>query len=209
MRFLALIAAIALCWAMPVTGAAHATPSATTITDDGFGVLLGSPDAPTQWEIFCEPQCPHCAQFEAAAGETLVERLAGGQLAVTYRWLTFLDDKHDNTASARMSTALMAAADPATPATAYQGFVNELYRNQDSHGDGPSTTDLATMAARNGVAPMAIARIAAGLPIVDTAAMNTANRERLKQANPQNPGTPTVYDLNTHRVVDPEVISAQ
>lgn len=209
MRFLVLIATIALCWAAPVTGVAHAATPGTTITDDGFGVLLGSPDAPTQWEIFCEPQCPDCARFETTSGDTLAERLADGQLAVTYRWLTFLDARRDNTVSARISTALMAAAEPATPAAAYQGFVTEVYRNQNSTAGGPSPTDLATMAARNGVAPLAIARIAVALPIVDTAAMNTANRERLKQANPENPSTPTIYDLNTRSVVAPETISGR
>lgn len=204
MRHLIPIAMALLCWMAPgwVAPTRADTAPATTLTEDGYGVLLGSPDAATQLEIFCEPQCPHCAQFEAASGERLAERLAGGELAVTYRWLTFLDNRHDNTASARTATALMAAADPSTPAAAYQGFVNELYRNQDSHGDGPSTTDLAIMAAHNGVAPLAIARIAAGLPIVDTAAMNTANRQLLNQANPQDPGTPTVYDLGSHRVLD-------
>ncbi|OHV03669.1 thioredoxin domain-containing protein [Mycobacterium talmoniae] len=196
-------AVLAACWLVAGVGPARADVApGTTVTGDGDGVLVGAPDAPVQLEIFCEPQCPHCAQFEAASDADLTRHLASGQLAVTYRWLTFLDAKHDNAASARAATALLAAADPATPATAYQGFVAELYRRQDPHGTGPTVTELATMAAQNGVAPLAIARIAAAVPMVDTAAMNTANRDRLTAANPDNPGTPTVYDLNAHRVID-------
>jgi protein-disulfide isomerase len=198
------VAVLALC--SLVSGVAPVRAEAgepvTALTDDGFGVLVGSPEAPVQLEIFCEPQCPHCAQFEAASGDQIGRELDAGRLAVTYRWLTFLDDRRDNDASAQMSTALMSAADPATPARAYQDFVTDLYDHQDPHADPPTATGLATMAAHNGVAPMAIARIAAGLPSVDTAAMNTANRERLNQVNPDNPGTPTVYNRGTDTVVE-------
>ncbi|MEZ0362727.1 thioredoxin domain-containing protein [Mycobacterium sp. pUA109] len=195
------VAVMALCGLVAGIPLARADVApGTTVTGDGYGVLVGAPDAPVQLEIFCEPQCPHCAQFEAASDADLARHLGSGQVAVTYRWLTFLDGKHDNDASARAATALIAAADPTTPATAYQEFVADLYRHQDA--DGRSATDLATMAAQNRVGPMAIARIAAALPVVDTAAMNTANRDRLTAANPDNPGTPTVYDLNAHRVVD-------
>lgn len=199
----AIVAVVAVCGFAPGAGPARADlPRNTAVTDDGYGVLVGSADAPVQLEIFCEPQCPHCAQFEAAADDRLAPRLGGGELAVTYRWLTFLDGRHDTNASARAGTALIAAADPATPATAYQAFVAALYRHQEPKGDGLSVTEIATIAAQNGVAPMAIARIAAGIPVVDTAAMNTTNRDLLNRANPDDPGTPTVYDLNAHRVVD-------
>ena len=45
-------------------------------------------------------------------------------------------------------------------------------------------------------------RIAAGDDAVDTTAVNDANKARLKDENPDNPGTPTVYNLNTKNVVD-------
>jgi protein-disulfide isomerase len=32
-------------------------------TLDGDGVLVGSWIAPVQLAIFCEPQCPHCAEL--------------------------------------------------------------------------------------------------------------------------------------------------
>ena len=38
--------------------------------------------------------------------------------------------------------------------------------------------------------------------MVDTAAVNDANKARVKEENPENPGTPTVYDLSTKSVVD-------
>lgn len=205
MRYLwgALVVAVGTVFAAAAPAHAVIVPG-TALGPDGFSVILGSAEAPVQLEIFCEPQCPICAQFEGASSDALTRRLASGDLAVTYRWVTFLDGKRHTNKSARIANALILAADPGTPATAYQGFVAEMYREQDPHGDRPTATDLATMAARNGVAGWPIARIAIDLPAVDTAVMNSTNMTRLKQVNPDNPGTPTVYDLNNNRVIDPQ-----
>lgn len=178
------------------SGTAHADVPRTA---DGDGVLVGSPIAPVQLEIFCEPQCPHCAELESADGDRIADELGSGRLAVTYRWLTFLDDKHHNDASARMSNALFLAADPTTSPAAYQAFVQDLYRHQSP--DGPNNNDIASMARESGVSDQVADRIAAGDNAVDTNAVNAANRARLNASNPK-PGTPTVYDLNTKSVVD-------
>lgn len=203
MRFLWGAVLIAVGCALAGPARADAAPG-VVLGPDGFSVIVGSPDAPVHLEIFCEPQCPICAQFEDASGAALADRLGRGQLSVTYRWATFLDAKRHNDKSARIANALILAADPSTSPVAYQGFVNEIYRTQDKDSPGPNSTDLATMAARNGVAGMAIARIAIDLPAVDVAAMNDANVSRLKQVNPDNPGTPTVYNLDTNTVVNLE-----
>jgi hypothetical protein len=196
------VALIALCVLAPGPGPAGADLQAphTALTGDGHGVLVGSAEAPAQLEIFCEPQCPRCAEFEADSASDLGRALGDGRLAVTYRWLTVLDEKRHTDVSARAATALMAAADPATPATAYQAFVADLYRHQDPH-DGPPVDEIAEMATESGVPAAVVAVIAAGTPVVDTAAMTADNRARLSRQNP-NPGTPTVYDRATGTVVD-------
>ncbi|MGO9035637.1 DsbA family protein [Mycobacterium sp.] len=172
-------------------------------TPDGDGVVLGSgwsAAAPVQLEIFCEPQCSYCAQLESSYGDRVAGDLASGRLAVTYRWLTFLDGKRHNDVSGRIANALFVAADPTSPATAYQAFVQDLYRHRSS--DGPNNSDIAAMARESGVPEVLADRIAAGDYAVDAAALNDANRARLAQVNPANPATPTVYDLKTNRVVD-------
>jgi protein-disulfide isomerase len=179
------------------TNIAHADVPRTA---DGDGVFLGSPVAPVQLEIFCEPQCPHCAELEAADGDRLAGALAGGRIAITYRWLTFLDGRHHNDVSARVTNALFVAADPATPPTAYQAFVQDLYHHQSA--DGPSNDDVAAMARDSGVPDAVADRIASGDVVVDTTAVSDANKARLKEENPDNPGTPTVYNVNTRSVVD-------
>jgi len=169
-------------------------------TGDGNAVLPGSPIAPVQLEIFCEPQCPYCAALEATHGDRLAGALAGGRLAITYRWLTFLDRRHHNDVSARLTNALFVAADPATPPTAYQAFVQDLYHHQSA--DGPSNDDVAAIARDSGVPDAVADRIASGDIVVDAAAVNDANKVRLEEENPDNPSTPTVYNVNARSVVD-------
>ena len=119
---------------------------------------------------------------------------------MTYRWLTFLDAKHHNDVSARISNALFLAADPTTSPTAYQALVQDLYRHQSPVG--PNNGDIAAMARESGVAAVVADRIAAGDYAVDAAALNEANQARLDEVSPAEPGTPTVYDLKTNRIVD-------
>jgi protein-disulfide isomerase len=194
---LGVLAATTLWLAVFGAGSAHAD---VLRTGDDYGVLVGSAAAPVQLEIFCEPQCPHCAELESTYGDPIATGLASGRLAVTYRWLTFLDDKHHNDVSARISNALFSAADPTTPAMAYQALVQDLYRHQSP--DGPNNDDIAAMARESGVPEVVADRIAAGNHAVDAAALNDANRARLNEENPQDPGTPTIYNLNTKSVVD-------
>jgi protein-disulfide isomerase len=179
------------------TNTAHADVPRTL---DGDGVLVGSWIAPVQLAIFCEPQCPHCAEFQSTDGDRLAAALASGRLAITYRWMTFLDGRHHNDVSARLTNALFLAADPATSPTAYQAFVQDLYHRQSA--DGPSNDAVAAMARDSGLPDVVADRIAAGDNVVDAAAVNDANKARLKEANPDNPGTPTIYNLNTKSVVD-------
>ena len=194
---LRLLAVTALWLVMFNTATAHAdVPRAA----DGNGVMVGSNDALAQLEIFCDPQCPYCAELESTYGDRIAGDLASGRLAVTYRWLTFLDDKRHNDISARVGNALFSAADPTTSVTAYQAFVQDLYRHQSS--DGPNNGEIAAMARESRIPEAVADRIAAGDHAVDTAAVSDANRARLDQVNSENPGTPTVYDLRANRVVD-------
>lgn len=186
--------------AIAVAGAAGADPGAagTALTADHYGVIAGSADAPVQLELFCDPQCPECAKFESATGAALGRELAAGRVALTYRWLSFLDARRHNDTSARVGNALMAAADPTTPAAAYQALVESLYRA----GGNPDTEAIAAASRASGIPAPVADRIASGAPAVDTVSLNAFNRVRLTQVNPQNPGTPTVYDLKSGTVVD-------
>src|ERR1700729_1186935 len=78
---------------MFTTNTAHADVPRTL---DGDGVLIGSWIAPVQLAIFCEPQCPHCAEFQSTDADRLAAALASGRLAIPYRWPPFLRRRPHN-----------------------------------------------------------------------------------------------------------------
>ncbi|MCW2687232.1 MAG: protein-disulfide isomerase [Mycobacterium sp.] len=106
---------------------------------------------------------------------------ASGQLVVTYRPMTFLDEKSDGY-SARVSKALFVAAGPETSSAAFQEFVE--------------------MARDSGVPLEVVGRDSARDSAVDTEEMGLANFDSLMDVNPFNPGTPTVYDITQKDVVE-------
>ena len=93
---------------------------------------------------------------------------------------------------------LKAGEDRVTLDRVVQALAEPWLRGQEP----ASNADIAATARESGVTEAVADRIAAGDYVVDTAALNDANRARLEQVNPQNPGTPTVYDLRANKVVD-------
>jgi Thioredoxin len=187
--------------ARQVAGAARIDPHqpGTAISSDGYGVIAGDPHAPIQIEIFTEPQCAHCADLQADFGRALASYISMGQLAVTYRPVTFVDDTDY---SPRVSNTLFLAAVPQTTGRAFQSYVEALWGHQDKGGNGPSDAELARMARESGVSPAAVDRIAAGATGVDTKAMSDLNIEFLSEISVLEVATPTVYDLVNDDVLD-------
>jgi len=198
-----------------VAGTATPDPAQPPLarSKDGSGIVAGYPDAPVQIEIYTEPQCNHCAELQKAFGDDLERYINLGQLAVTYRPLTFLDPPGDtNGYSARIVNALFSAVGPATateqPKVAsgpeFQRFVEQLWGHQDRGGPGPSDTAMQQMATEAGMPADVAERIGSGKPAagVDVTAVADANFGFLVQVDPLSAGTPTVFDLNKNDKVD-------
>lgn len=171
------------------------------ITRDTVGIHVGLADAPVQLEIYTEPQCSHCADLQADFGDQLAYYIGIGDLAVTYRPMTFLDRVQDGY-SAHVATAMFAAAGSGagdavneTPARAFQRFVQDLWAHQDTGGQGPSNAQMATMAQESGIPASQVGAIASGSGDVNTKDMEETNFGFLYEIDPTNTGTPTVYDL--------------
>jgi protein-disulfide isomerase len=176
----------------------HPTAS-VTLADDGYGIRLGRSAARVALEIYIEPQCPHCARLMMFHGGEIADDIDSGDLQVTYRPVTFLD-KSATGYSHRVSNAVFLAAAPEADLSAaeMQNFINELFWQAD-----PSRDDqyLATIAETARLPQALVDRVGTGNPAVDTVAMDKANQRRLDDIQ-QIIATPTVYDLNTHQVVD-------
>ena len=182
------------------------------LSNDGYGIVAGYPDAPVQIELYTEPQCNHCEELQSAYGDDIERYMNLGQLAVTYRPLTFLDTPATDKNSARVANALFLAigapqeTDEAdmTSGPEFQRFVEDLWAHQDPGGPGPSDGQMAKMAKDAGLPGDIAGMIGDG----DTARnvnmdeMAAYNYGALIGVDPITTGTPTVYDLDTNHKVD-------
>ncbi len=194
-----------------VTGTAVQDPALPplAVSKDGTGIIAGYPDAPVQIELFTEPQCDHCAELQHSYGDEIASYINLGELAVTYRFLTFLDDQPDEEYSWGVVNALFLAAEPTSttkPASGpeFQRFVEELWASQDPGGPGPSEADMADMATKAGLPAEVAQRIGddSVTPQADIDQVAQENYSLLLSVSPSSPGTPMVYDLNNDETVD-------
>jgi protein-disulfide isomerase len=185
-----------------VTGTAESDPEKppVSISKDGYGVVAGFESAPLKIEIFTEPQCSHCAELQTDFGDQLAYYIAVGQIEVTYRPMTFLDDKNGGY-SGQVSNALFLAAEKAgspevgATGTQFQRFVEELWANQRPGGNPPTEEELHDMAKKAGMPDAVAQHIKAGESAVNVKDMDDANFEFLYEIDSLDLGTPTVYDL--------------
>lgn len=201
---IAVMLAVAGCTTQ-VSGTAQRDPAqpALSVSEDGFGIVAGFEDAPTQIEIFTEPQCSHCADLQTDFGDQFAYYIGTGALRITYRPLTFLDSGSGGY-SANVSNALFNAAEGGATGTQLQRFVQELYVHQQRTKGGPGPTDdeMAEMAKSAGMPDAVADRIAEGGSAIDVAEMDDANFGYLYDVDMMDTGTPTVYDVANDTKID-------
>ena len=197
-----------------ITGTATQDPTQPplALSDDGYGIVAGYPDAPVQIELYTEPQCGHCEELQSAYGGDIERYINLGQLAVTYRPVTFLDTPSTDHHSARVANALfLAVGAPQVSVEAntssgpeFQRFVEDLWAHQEPGGPGPSDEEMARMAEESGIPDDVAGRIRDGESAdnVDIGEMAAYNYGALIGVDPITTGTPTVYDLSRQEKVD-------
>jgi hypothetical protein len=211
---LSLVVALAGC-TRGISGTAQGdlNPPRVEVTQDSFGIRAGLEDAPVQLEIYTEPQCTHCADLQRDFGDQFAYYIGAGQLAITYRPMTFLDTPDTDGHSARVANALFVAATPggegddAVAATGrqFQRFVEQLWAHQQPGGKGPDDEEIADFARTSDVPGFQVHEIETGVTeksASDLADMESSNFEFLYEVDPLNTGTPTVFDLNAGEKLD-------
>ena len=182
------------------------------LSEDGYGIVAGYPDAPVQIELYTEPQCSHCEELQSAYGAN-IERLhqprpACGDLPP----VTFLDTPSTDRHSARVANALfLAVGAPERPTrpTCRRGpsfsVSSKTYGPTRSRAaPDPPTRKWPRMARRQASLTTSRAGSATGdtADDVDIEEMAAYNYGALIGMDPINTGTPTVYDLSTQEKVD-------
>src|SRR3954468_9545517 len=146
-----LLAAVGCTKQVTGTAASDSNKPPLSISKDGYGIVAGFANAPKKIEIYTEPQCNHCADLQKDFGDQLAYYVAVGQLEVTYRPMTFLDDNTGGY-SGQVSNALFLAADePPATGTQFQRFVEHLWENQRPGGKPPTKDELHKYATKAGM----------------------------------------------------------
>ena len=195
------------------TAVGDLTPPLVEVTQDQFGIRAGLPDAPVQLEIYTEPQCTHCADLQHDFGDQFAYFIGSGQLAITYRPMTFLDGPNTHDHSARVANALFVAATPggegddgaSTTGRQFQRFVEQLWTHQQPGTKGPSDAEIAEFARTADVPQFQVHELengAAEKSASDLADMESTNFEFLYEVDPVNTGTPTVFDMHAGKKLD-------
>jgi protein-disulfide isomerase len=188
--------------AKQVAGAAESDPNKPplSVSKDGYGLVAGFANAPAKIEIYTEPQCDHCADLQHDFGDELAYYIAVGQLEVTYRPMTFLDDRAGGY-SGQVSNALFLATEKAgspkvnASGTQFQRFVENVWAHQRPGGDPPTGDELQDFAKKAGMPDAVTDNIKSGGSAVNVKDMDDANFEFLYEIDSTEIGTPTVYDL--------------
>jgi protein-disulfide isomerase len=90
----------------------YGTAAKSTVTMDASGTITVSAGSPAaSFDVYEDPLCPYCAQFERQYGQQIAQAVDEGKVAVNYHLLNFLDRASGSgDYSTRATAALMCAA---------------------------------------------------------------------------------------------------
>lgn len=111
-------------------------PAGVSLAD---GVTVGQASAPVTLDLYEDPQCPVCAQFETQVGPQITKWVAAGTVKVHYHVISFLDSSSSTKYSSRAANALYAAA--GVSPTVFAGYHQILYAQQPAEGSAGLTED--------------------------------------------------------------------
>ena len=134
-----------------------AVPAGVSLAD---GVTVGRSTAPVTLDLFEDPQCPVCAQFESQVGPAISGWIASGKVKVHYHVISFLDSASTTKYSSRAANALYASA--GVSADAFAKYHQLLYQQQPAEGSAGLTEDTLVQLAQQAGAGAAADQIRAG-----------------------------------------------
>jgi protein-disulfide isomerase len=117
-----------------VSAAAGPAPQAVA---ESSGVTVGRSSARVTIEIYEDPQCPGCRQFEQEAGAAVADWVDSGAAKVQYHVVSFLDGASTSRYSSRAANAAYCSAD----AGVFQRYHDLLFANQPPEGSAGLTDD--------------------------------------------------------------------
>lgn len=178
-------------------GGAHELPE--RLADDGVTVLVGDPAARTKVQLYEDPRCPVCEEFETGGGSPALRKaMLGGRVRTEYTLASFLDDRVGGSGSKKAVNALRAALEEGK----FVEYHEVLYANQPEESvDGFTDARLLELAGK--VDGLRGADFDAAVRTMKYRAFVTASEWAYERAggaaDPAGPGTPTAV-INDKRI---------
>jgi protein-disulfide isomerase len=123
----------------------------------GTGLVVGS--GPVTVDTYIDFMCPHCKDFETAAGPTLDQLIADKKIKLVYHPVAFLDSASTTQYSTRSSASAACAADGDKTAE----YVRALFAKQPAEGSaGLSDDELVQIGGSVGLVDPAFAKCVRG-----------------------------------------------
>lgn len=110
------------------------SPQSVTVAD---GVTVGRSSARVVLDVYEDPQCPACRQFETEAGAAIAGWIESGTAKVNYHVISFLDSASTTRYSSRAANAMYCGAD----AGVFLRYHDLLFANQPAEGSAGLTYD--------------------------------------------------------------------
>jgi protein-disulfide isomerase/uncharacterized membrane protein YphA (DoxX/SURF4 family) len=132
-------------------------PAGVSLAD---GVTVGQASAPVTLDLYEDPQCPVCAQFETQVGPQISKWVAAGTVKVRYHVISFLDSQSSTKYSSRAANALYAAA--GVSPTVFASLHQTLFAQQPAEGSAGLTEDRIVQLAQQAGASAAEQQIRSG-----------------------------------------------
>ncbi|MDQ0743034.1 protein-disulfide isomerase [Clavibacter sp. B3I6] len=114
------------------------------VTAEADGVSIGAPDAPVTLDLYEDYSCPHCAEYEVAAGPLLDRLAASGQVRVVHHPMQIVT----NYGRAAGSTAACVLQHDAA---AWPGVHSALFENHSAATDSWTGADFSSWLPSEGV----------------------------------------------------------
>jgi protein-disulfide isomerase/uncharacterized membrane protein YphA (DoxX/SURF4 family) len=132
-------------------------PAGVSLAD---GVTVGKATAPVTLDLYEDPQCPVCAQFESQVGPTIAGWVTAGTVKVHYHVISFLDGSSTTKYSSRAANALYASA--GVSPDVFAKYHQVLYEQQPAEGSAGLTEDTLVQLAQDSGAGAVADQIRAG-----------------------------------------------
>ncbi|MET7769535.1 thioredoxin domain-containing protein [Nocardia sp. NPDC005366] len=186
-------------------GVVHNPAVVSVLAPDGT-VLLGRVDAAKTIDVYEDPLCPACGLVERVYGQEIAQKIDGGELAVRYRFVNFLDPRSGSKNYSTRAVAANECVAEAGSGPVYAKFHELLFVTDqpEENKDDLTNQQLADLAREAGAGEEVVRCVGSGAKVDAATANAKATLDQLNGLLDGKAATPAVFDGPTRLDVNNE-----